>query len=111
MKVLFATRKVQNALATMAARQRIYGPDAAKTLAIRLANLEDAATLADFRYLPGHCHELMGNRTGQLALTVTKGLRLIIAPGDEPVPLLSEGSLDWAAVTIVRILEVTDYHG
>lgn len=44
-------------------------------------------------------------------MTITRNYRLIFEPADKPVPQLEHGGLDWSAVTKVRILEVTDYHG
>lgn len=70
-----------------------------------------AETLADMRYLPGRCHELRADRSGQLALTLDGAYRLVFEPANEPVPRLPEGNLDWAEVTAIRILEVVDYHG
>jgi proteic killer suppression protein len=110
-RLVFATRKIERRLATPESRTREYGVDAARALRLRIAQLADAPDLATMRGLPGDCHSLTGNRDGQLALTLTKGSRLIIEPADDPVPLLADGGLDWHAVTSVRIVEVTDYHG
>jgi proteic killer suppression protein len=109
--ILFATRKIEKHLATPQARQREYGPDAARALRIRLANLADAADFSVMRTLPGHCHELHQDREGQLGVDLTKGLRLVFEPADDPVPVTADGGLDWHRVTALRILEVTDYHG
>jgi proteic killer suppression protein len=38
------------------------------------------------------------------------GFRLIFEPADEPVPRKDDGGLDWTKVTVVRILEIKDYH-
>jgi hypothetical protein len=69
-----------------------------------------AAALDEFRHLPGRCHELAGDRTGQLALVLPDGKRLIFEPAHNPAPLKEDGGLDWAAVRAVRILELADYH-
>ena len=60
--------------------------------------------------LPGRCHELTGDRKGQLAVDVTKNVRLVFEPADEPTPTREGGGLDWEGVKSVRILEVVDYH-
>jgi plasmid maintenance system killer protein len=108
--LFFATRKIEKRLATPEARQREYGPDAAKALRVRLANLEDAANLDVMRALPGNCHELTGDRKGQFAVDLTKGTRLVFEPATNPVPRTQDDGLDWHRVTAIRILEVTDYH-
>ena len=63
------------------------------------------------RSLPGsRCHELKGNRKGQLSLDLKHPYRLIIEPADDPIPYKTDGGLDWTRVTIVRVIEVIDYH-
>ena len=76
----------------------------------RLADLEASATLAEMAELPGHCHELAGDRAGQLALDLAGGKRLVFEPAANPSPLKKDGGLDWSKVEAVRILEITDYH-
>jgi proteic killer suppression protein len=75
----------------------------------RLADLRAAATLAEFRRLPGRCHELDGDRRGQLALELEGGKRLIFSPTGSDVQR-ANGGLDWDLVTEVRVIEVIDYH-
>jgi proteic killer suppression protein len=81
----------------------------AKKIQVRLADLRAADTLADMRHLPGRCHELTAARAGQLALDLDHPYRLLIRPAEatEPRP---GGGLDWAKVTAVVVLSVTDYH-
>lgn len=111
MEVYFSTRKIEGVLGSDKGRVRVFGVDAAKALALRMRQLAAAADLGVMRTLPGRCHELLGDRDGQLAVDVTKGLRLIFEPLDDPPPSKPDGGLDWAAVKAIRILEVTDYHG
>ena len=63
------------------------------------------------RGLPGRCHELTGNRAGQLALDVSRNYRLIFEPADASVERKPDVGLDWTKVNAVRILGVEDYHG
>ena len=63
------------------------------------------------RELPGKCHELAGDRRGQLALSVGANYRLLFEPAHEPVPRKADGGLDWPKVTAIRVLGVEDYHG
>jgi proteic killer suppression protein len=71
-----------------------------------------ASTLAVLGTLPqARCHELAGDRKGQLAVDLKHPYRLVFRPANNPVPLKPDGGLDWAKVTAVTILEVVDYHG
>ena len=75
----------------------------------RLADLRAAPTLAEFRHLPGRCHELEGDRRGQLALELEGGKRLVFSPSGSNIRR-ADGGLDWTLVEAVCVLEVVDYH-
>jgi hypothetical protein len=63
------------------------------------------------RRLPGRCHELTGDRSGQLSLDLDGPYRLIFVPANEPVPLKADGGLDRTRVTAIEIIGVEDTHG
>ncbi len=110
MDVSFSTTKLQKLCASGRDLQRQLGTAGAKKAKSHLASIAAAATLAEFRHLPGHCHELEADRAGQLALNLPDGKRLVFEPTDDPPPTKPDGGLDWAAVRSVRILEIGDYH-
>lgn len=91
------------------AKKKLGGP-CAKKLRARLDDLDAASSLDDFRWLPGGCHELKGNRAGRLALDLAGGWRLVFRPEDDPVPTKSDGGLDWKGVTCIFVVAVEDYH-
>ena len=111
MEITFSSAKVEKLLAIESARVRALGPEAPRLVYRRMVQLHAASDLAAMATLPGRCHELAGDRAGQLAVEVTKGLRLVFKPTDQPPPVKPDGGLDWSAVTAITILEVTDYHG
>jgi hypothetical protein len=88
---------------------RAFGKDCGDRRILRLSQLEAQPNLALLRQGPGRCHELSGNRLGELAIDLKHPLRLIIRPV-EPIPRLPDGGLDWQWVTSVEIVEVIDYH-
>jgi len=90
---------------------KAWGPERAKRLRRRLADLNAAETLADMRGLPGRTHELREDRAGELAIDLDGPFRLIFEVADEPVPRRPEGGLEWTAVRSIRVLRVEDYHG
>ena len=87
-----------------------YGTKRAKVINKRLADLQAADTLEVMRTLPGHCHELKGDRKWQLALDLEQPYRLIFKVDMQPIPTKSDTGLDWSLVTAIRIMEVVDYH-
>ena len=90
---------------------RKYGPKGAKKLRQRLDDLRAAETLEDMRRVPGRCHELKGDRAGQLSLDLDHPYRLIFVPANDPIPEKPDGGLDWTKVTAVEIIDVEDTHG
>lgn len=91
--------------------KRIWGTDRAKQIRKRLDDLSAAPNLEEMKRLPGKCHELSGDRRGQLSLSVSGNYRLIFEPANDPLPLKPDGGLDWSRVTAVKVIEVEDYHG
>ncbi|OGQ80592.1 MAG: killer suppression protein [Deltaproteobacteria bacterium RIFOXYA12_FULL_58_15] len=88
-----------------------WGTKMAKWLRKRLDDLAAASDLNVMRTLPGRCHELKGDRTGQLGVDLVHPQRLVFEPSDNPPPVKPDGGLDWSGVRAIRILEVEDYHG
>lgn len=56
------------------------------------------------------CHELTGDRAGQLSIDLDHPYRLVFRPDHVPPPQRPEGGLDWSQVTAILIIEVVDTH-
>lgn len=110
MEIVFGGTKIRKVCSSQSEMVRAFGAERAKRLQRRLDDLAAAPTLADMRGLPGRCHELREDRAGQLSLDLDGPYRLIFRPSHEPVPVKTDGGLDWGGVTVVCILEVTDTH-
>jgi|SRR5580698_2227363 plasmid maintenance system killer protein len=89
---------------------RKHGAVRAKLIRRRLDDLRAVPCLEVMRNLPGRAHELKGNRLGQLSLDLDGPYRLIFQPRNEPLPVKTDGGLDWNGVTAIAILEVADTH-
>jgi plasmid maintenance system killer protein len=91
---------------------RRLGPRCAEILKRRLDDLRAADSLADFRSLPGDCHEYKYENEDVLTLDLEGGKRLMFGVADDPIPRLADGvSLDWGRVTAVEIILIGDPHG
>ena len=78
---------------------------------MRLKNLKDADNLAIMRTIPAaRCHELTGDRKGELAVDVSGNYRIIFEPLHDPIPQKDDGGLNWEEVTKIQINEIDDYH-
>jgi len=87
-----------------------YGLRMARIIRRRLDDLDAAENLEVMRTLPGRCHELKGDRKGQLSMDLVHPERLIFAPAHDPAPVKEDGGIDWKKVTSIKILEVVDTH-
>jgi len=91
---------------------RLWGPENARKIRLRITDLTAADSLAQVFLLPAaRCHELKGGRAGQFAVDVRHPFRLVFEPANDPVPVRDDGGIDLPKVTKVRILDVEDYHG
>ena len=82
----------------------------AKLIQRRLDDLRAAQTLEVMRNLPGRCHELKGNRSGQLSIDLDGPYRLLFNPAHDPIPAKEDGGLDWTRVTAIILLGVVNTH-
>jgi proteic killer suppression protein len=92
---------------------RIHGSRRAKIIGIRLKEFQAAANLHDLGPPydgPGRCHELTGNRKGQLSVDLDHPYRLIFVPNHESASCKSDGGLDWKLVTAIMITGIEDTH-
>ncbi|MCA9939847.1 MAG: hypothetical protein KC418_14485 [Anaerolineales bacterium] len=111
MDISFADKKLERACHDWRRLVRTHGHIRARRITQRLELLRAAHILADVHHFPGRCHELKGDREGQLAFDLDHPYRLIFVPDHNPVPRKMDGGLDWEGVTAVIILGVEDYHG
>ena len=73
--------------------------------------LKAADTLADISRLPpARCHELTGNRAGQLSVDLEHPYRLLFIVANNPYPERISGGLDWEGATEIEIIAIADTH-
>lgn len=89
---------------------RRHNAQRAKLIRRRLDDLRAAPSLQVMRTLPGRCHELKGERAGQLSVDLDGPYRLIFKPAHNPAPMKLDGGLDWEQVTAIVLLGVVDTH-
>lgn len=83
----------------------------AKLIERRLSELESADCLSDMRYYPqADCHPLRYSRSGQFAVSLDGGYRLLFCPANDPLPVHPGGNVDCDRVTTICVLGVEDYH-
>lgn len=110
MDIVFKNQKFKKECNNQRLLQKQHGQIRAKRIRQRLDDLRAADVLEDMRNLPGRCHELRGDRAGQLSLDLDHPYRLIFEPANDPIPLKPDGGIDWKKVTAIKIIGVDDTH-
>ena len=114
MDITFATKSLAKQLNEGKEMVKKHGALRAKKLGIVLTQLRAAPNLGVFAppmSPPHRCHELTGNRKGQLTVDLDHPYRLVFEPNHTPLPIRAEGGLDWKLVTAVNIIGIEDTHG
>ena len=76
-----------------------------------MMELKAAVSLDDISHLPpARCHELTGNRKGQLSVDLEHPYRLVFIPANNPMLRTADGGLDWSKVTEIEIIGIVDTH-
>jgi len=111
MILTYKPKKLGKSVANLPAIKKNFGT-MAKDVNIRINELTHATSLEDMRFLPkANCHELSQNLEGHLAVDVSVNHRIIFKPANNPIPLKTDGGLDWTRVTEITIIEIAfDYH-
>lgn len=111
MEIFFRTKGIQRICSQNAVAKKKLGPKMARKLQQRLMELSAAASLADMlRLPPARCHELKGDRKGELSVDLEHPFRLLFVPANIPIPTKEDGGLDWAGVTEIEIIDILDTH-
>lgn len=111
MKIYFRTTKLERTLSSEARIYKNYGPQNGKIIMLRMAFLSEAKSLADVPHTkPFRRHLLSGKYKEMFSIDLKHPQRLIIKPGNNPIPRKNDGGIDINKVTEVEIVEVKDTH-
>lgn len=110
MEISYKSRKLEKQLTDPKEMAKSFG-QLARKLNQRIKDLSEADNLAIMRTMPAaRCHELAGDRKGELSVDVSGNYRLIFEPNHNPIPEKVDGGLNWEEVTKIQINEIEDYH-
>ena len=110
MIILFKSDKLKQILNDGKELKRHYG-QSASIIRSRLDDLHAAFNLSEIATLPQHrCHELKGDRKGQLSIDLKHPFRLVFEPTDTPPARKTDGGMDWHGIRVIKILEIVNYH-
>ena len=108
MKISYLDADIEGLCKQSKLATRKLGAESAKKLQRRLNELFAASVVADL--VAGRPHPLERDRAGQYAVDLHGGCRLIFKPTRQPPPAKPDGSIDWAQVDEITIIEAGDYH-
>ena len=114
MDVSISDKRLRKVAHDDAACRRQYGVNMAKKLALRLASLKAAVSLADFwppKSGPERCHELKGDRKGTFSVDLNQPYRLLFESTSKPTEDEAEEQQRWKSITSIDILAIEDTHG
>ena len=105
MKITYKNNALKKVCENDSIAIRIYGASCAKRIRNRLYEIKVAKKVGELK--AGRPHPLRENRKGQIAVTLTKNMRLIFQDAGQSD---SESITDWKDIEAVQIIEITDYH-
>lgn len=108
MEILFKDKRLRELCEKQALATKRLGDIGARKLRARLSEISAASRVSEL--MAGNPHSLKGDRSGQFALDLAGGWRLVFKPANDPVPRRGDASIDWSSVTIVCIEFIGDYH-
>jgi len=114
MDIIFSSKKLKKQLSESKMMAKVHSPRRVTLLKIIMTQFRAAPNLGVFAppySPPNRCHELKGNKKGQLSVDLDHPYRLLFKPINDPVPIRPEGGLDWFQVTAIEIKGVEDTHG
>lgn len=114
MDITFSSKKLKKQLSEAKTMAKTHGPRRTALLKVIMTQLRAAPNLGVFAppySQPNRCHELKGNKKGQLSVDLDHPYRLLFKPINDPLPMRPEGGLDWHQVTAIEIKGVEDTHG
>lgn len=105
MELQYKSKKLEKECADYRKAQSKYGSSYAKLLHQRVMQLKSSDSLDEMvKYRIGRCHPLTGNLNGKYALDLDHPYRLIVEPITNELGEVTQ-------IKIVKLLEVTYYHG
>jgi len=114
MEILVSDKRLRKVIDDDAACRRQYGADMAKKLALRLASLRAADSLADFwppKSGPERCHELKGDLKGTFSVDLNQPYRLLFQSTSKPAADDAEEQQRWKSITSIDVTAIEDTHG
>ena len=110
MEISFATKKLEQCAKDLKTAKREWGEKRTAIFFKRITAILAANTFEDLRHVPGHFHELTGDRKGQWGCDLDQPYRLIITPPQDSVDRDAQGNFIWTKISRTVVVEIVNYH-
>ena len=110
MEISFATKKLEQCAKDLKTAKREWGEKRTAIFFKRITTILAANTFEDLRHVPGHFHELTGDRKGQWGCDLDQPYRLIITPPQDSVDRDAQGNFIWTKISRTVVVEIVNYH-
>lgn len=104
LELAFATRELRSACEDAAEAEKAFGPEVARTIVGRLADLRAAGHPLELPFAKAYAAD--GTDPEHVVVTLAAGGKLVIAANHAKPPRAADGSLVWERVSRVIILRV-----
>lgn len=114
MDVSISDKRLRKVANEPTACRREYGVNMAKKIALRLAALYAAESLADFwppKSGPERCHELKADRKGTFSVDLNQPYRLLFESSKPSTEDAIDEKQRWKSITSIDITAIEDTHG
>lgn len=108
MQIAFNTSELKELAECKKVATKKLGKPCANLLHRRLSELRATDVVSNIP--TGRPHPLTGDRLGEFSVRLDGGNRLVFAPNHEETPKLDNDSIDWTAVSKIKITFIGDYH-
>ena len=95
MEIEYQNKKLEELVKDRKRMFRVLGQKRATLVLRRIDDMSDASSAEQLKKLPGHYHELTGDRKGEWACSLDQPYRLIFIINDN----------------VISIIEIVNYHG
>ena len=108
LELTFDSRLLRRRCENKAKAQNDFGDKVAKKLWARLADMRAAESPKDL--LAGRPTVLTYANRECMSVALLHGFRILFCPNHNSVPLLKDGSVDWALISRIKILQIEGDH-
>ncbi len=108
MEIAFDARSLRTLCENRALAETELGTEVATMLRHRLADMRAARSAKDL--IVGSPRELDGVHVPRMAISLSSGQQIVIAPNHQKNPRTETGTLDWSKVRRVRVLDIGEDH-